>query len=382
MGQDGQAPGSARLQLAGGAPLLRPEEQVLAAMLDGWRVQQLARNLAFSTTAKRLAAIAAFTRHADAPPWAWTAQMLDEWLGDLRAVGGLRRSTIRSYALAISAFCRYLTDPAYGWAVECEMRFGTHPVQVCHEWNTAVHVQQAEGDPVKRAFTVDELQAFFDHADEQVRRVRGRGCKGWLPVFRDAALFKVAYGFGLRRTEAQMLDLADLGTNPHAAEFGEYGLCRVRFGKAGRGSPPKRRSVLTVWPWLPGVLEQWIEEARPQFAEAAASPALWPSERGQRVGVSALNKRFNQSRDALGLAAGLDFHSLRRSYVTHLLEDGWDPLFVQLLLSPRMGVHDVQHEPLTGADLRGGGGYLPPSITRIPRRFDACSAGPDARLVA
>ena len=233
MVQDGQAPGSARLQLAGGTLLLRPEEQVLAAMLDGWRVQQLARNLAFSTTTKRLAAIAAFTRHADAFPWAWTAQMLDEWLGDLRAVRGLRRSTIRSYALAISAFCRYLTDPAYGWAAECEMRFGTYPVQVCHEWNTAVHVQQAEGDPLKRAFTVDELQAFFDHADEQVRRVRGRGRKGWLPVFRDAALFKVAYGFGLRRTEAQMLDLADLGTNPHAAEFGEYGLCRVRFGKAG-----------------------------------------------------------------------------------------------------------------------------------------------------
>ena len=91
---------------------------------------------------------------------------------------GLRRSTIRSYALAISAFCRYLTDPAYGWAAECQVRFGTHPVQVCHEWNTAVHVQQAEGDPLKRAFTVDELQAFFDHADEQVRRVRGGGPQG------------------------------------------------------------------------------------------------------------------------------------------------------------------------------------------------------------
>jgi hypothetical protein len=73
---------------------------------------------------------------------------------------------------------------------------------------TAVHVQQAEGDPAKRAFTVDELQAFSGHADEQVRRVRGRGRKGWLPVFRDATLFKVAYGFGLRRTETQMLDLA------------------------------------------------------------------------------------------------------------------------------------------------------------------------------
>lgn len=202
-------------------------------------------------------------------------------------------------------------------------------MQVCHEWNTAVHVQQAEGDPVKRAFTLDELQAFFDHADGQVRRVRGRGRKGWLPVFRDATLFKVAYGFGLRRTETQMLDVADFGTNPHAAEFGGYGLCRVRFGKAAKGSPPKRRSVLNVWPWLPGVLEQWIDEARPLMPAGAGSAALWPSERGQRVGVSALNKRFTASRDALGLAAGLDFHSLRRSYVTHLIEDGWDPLFVQ-----------------------------------------------------
>jgi integrase/recombinase XerC len=251
MGRDGQVPGSAGLQLAGGATLLRPQEQVLEAMLEGWRAQQLARNLAFSTIEKRLTAISAFTRHADALPWAWTAQMVDEWLGDLRAVKGLRRSTIRNYALAVSAFCRYLTDPAYGWAAECQARFGTHPVQVCHEWNTAVHVQEAEGDPAKRAFTVDELQAFFDHTDEQVRRVRGRGRKGWLPVFRDATAFKVAYGFGLRRAETAMLDVADFGANPHAGEFGGYGLCRVRFGKASRGSPPKRRSVLTVWPWLP-----------------------------------------------------------------------------------------------------------------------------------
>jgi integrase/recombinase XerC len=132
-----------------------------------------------------------------------------------------------------------------------------------------------------------------------------------------------------------MLDLADFGPNPHAGEFGDYGLCRVRFGKAGKGSPPKRRSVLTVWPWLPGVLEQWIGETRPLMPAAGDSPALWPSERGKRIGTSTLNRRFTESRDALGLAAGLDFHSLRRSYVTHLLEDGWDPLFVQ---------HQVGHE--------------------------------------
>ena len=117
MAHDGQAPGSARLQLAGGAPLLRPEEQVLAAMLEGWRVQQLARNLAFSTIEKRLAAIGGVqpgTRTRSRGRGVRRCSMSGS--GDLRAVGGLRRSTIRNYALAVSAFCRYLTDPAYGWA--------------------------------------------------------------------------------------------------------------------------------------------------------------------------------------------------------------------------------------------------------------------------
>ena len=93
----------------------------------------------------------------------------------------------------------------------------------CHEWNTAVHVQDAEGDPRKRAFTRDELQALFDYTDDQVTVIRAAGRKGWLAAFRNAALFKVAYGYGLRRTETAMLDLADFGANPHAPEFGELG---------------------------------------------------------------------------------------------------------------------------------------------------------------
>lgn len=44
---------------------------------------------------------------------------------------------------------------------------------------------------------------------------------------------------------------------------------------------------------------------------------------------SALNARFRRYRDELGLDRGLDLHSFRRSYVTHLIEAGFDPLFVQ-----------------------------------------------------
>jgi len=317
------------LHLAAGVPLLHPGEQVFAAMLEGWADQRLARNLAVPAVAKGAATVRAFAGHADALPWAWDARMLDEWLGDLRGVRGLSRPAIRNYSLSAAAFCRYVTGPAYGWAEECLTRFGTHPVQVVHARDTAVHVQDTEARPGKRAFTAGELQGFSGYADDQAVRADGRGRKGWLPLFRDAVLFKTAYASGLRRAEVQMLDLADFGASPHAAEFGGYGLCRVRSGKAMKGSPPRRRSVLTAWDWVPGILAQWADETRPLMKTAGGSRALWPSERGPRVGLSSLDRRFAAYRDALGLEPGLDSRSLRRSYVTHLIEGGWDPLFVQ-----------------------------------------------------
>lgn len=288
----------------------------------------MARNLAVSTVEGRRATVRAFMAAASAFPWRWAPQMLDEWLGDLRSVRHVKRTTIRSYQDAVRSFCQYVTDPAYGWATECETRFGSHPIQVVHDWNTAVHVQESEADAAKRAFTRRELQTFFTYCDDQVARIRGLGRKGWLPAFRDATLFKVAYAYGLRRNETRMLDAADFGRNPRGLEFGEYGICYVRHGKAKKGSPPKRRSVLTVFDWAPDVLDEWFTEVRPSFG-VDGNPAAWPSERGRRVGCQRLNSRFAAYRDALGLDAGLDFHSFRRSYVTHLIEDGYDARFVQ-----------------------------------------------------
>jgi hypothetical protein len=99
------APGAVRLHLADGVPLLRPDEQVFQAMLDGWRNQQLARNLARSTVEGRENTVKAFAGYVSAYPWAWTPAMVDEWLGDLRLLRDLKRSTIRSYSEAVRAFC-------------------------------------------------------------------------------------------------------------------------------------------------------------------------------------------------------------------------------------------------------------------------------------
>ena len=320
--------GSARLVLADGVALLHPEEQVYEAMLLGWRNQGLARNLALGTVQAREQQVRAFDRHADLYPWQWMPQLADEWFADLRSVRHCTRSTARGYQVAVRGFCAYLTDPAYGWPAECERRFGTHPIQVINEVNAAVHVADVESEPTKRAFTKTELQDLFNYADEQVDQKRALGRKGWLSAFRDATIFKVAYSYGTRRNETRMLEITDFARNPHGPEFGDHGVLHVRFGKAKKGSPPKRRSVLTVWPWTTDIVQQWIEEVRP-FLAADGNPALWPSERGPRVGPEVLNHRLVAYRQALGMDPSLDFHSLRRSYVTHLIEDGWDPKFVQ-----------------------------------------------------
>ena len=324
-GREGR--GRAGLRLVDASESADAAEETLEDMLAGWARQQRARNLAESTVVRGQRVVRAFVAQMQLYPWAWTLGATDEWFSDQRAVRHLARSTVRAYQGSLRGFCEYVTDPAYGWVEACLQRFDDHPIQVITDVNCAVHVAQYEGAPGKRAFTREELQALLDHADAQVERARALGRKGWLAAFRDATILKVAYGYGLRRRETAMLDVTDFGPNPHAAEFGDVGVCYVRHGKAQKGSPPKRRSVLTVWPWTPVVIEQWKSEALPLFA--GRGPALWPTERAERVDVESLTRRLREYRDTLGLDPALDFHSLRRSYVTHLIEDGWDPRFVQ-----------------------------------------------------
>ena len=67
---------------------------------------------------------------------------------------------------------------------------------------------------------------------------------------------------------------------------------------------------------------------RPRYG-AAAHPALWLTERGGRISTRQVDDRFAYWRAAAGLPAELSVHCLRHSYVSHLIEDGVDPLFVQ-----------------------------------------------------
>ncbi|WP_371665809.1 tyrosine-type recombinase/integrase [Streptomyces sp. NBC_01241] len=320
--------GSANLELVSGVVHLRPEDAVWEAMLSGWRSQQQARNLRRGTYGPREMQVRAFHVYTNEYPWLWTPAHMDEWSATLTTEKGLAPSTVRGYQGTLRLFSEYIIDPRYSWALVCEERFGTHPVAICHEWNTIPHLQGYEGDPEARPFTRTELQRFLNFTDDQVERALRSGRKGALAAYRDATLFKVIYGWGLRRTEASKLDTVDFGRNPKAPQFGRYGTLNVRYGKAKKGQPPRRRNVLTVMAWAAEAVQDYAENVRPLFG-FPDHPALWITERGGRLRPGSINDRFEEYRDALKLPKELTPHSLRHSYVTHLTEDGVDRRFIQ-----------------------------------------------------
>jgi len=305
---------------------------VLDAMLEGWRAQQTARYLKAETIAARERRVLRLVDFTGLYPWQWTPMEAEAWISELRAgAKPLRVSTLRGYEIDIKMFCEYLTDPRYPWRSECEERFGVTPQQVFHEDNSIAHVSDFEGDAGRRPLTYDEVQALFDAADGLAARIRARRRKGAVPAVRDAALLKCVYAFGLRRREAVMLDLVDLRRNAKLPHLDRFGALSVRYGKASRGGPPKRRTVLTVpeMGWIADTMAHYLEEVRPALTSPGASPALWVTERGTRLSRRAANEAFCAARDAAGIDRSLDLHSLRHSYVTHLVEFDYPERFIQ-----------------------------------------------------
>jgi site-specific recombinase XerD len=328
-------PGAAHLELVDGVVHLDPKPAVLEAMLAGWVRQQQTRFLnEKGTIAPRVSIVRRLVEFTNAYPWEWTPADGEAFIAQLRSPNRDRpigMSTGRAYETTLALFMDYLTDRRYGWSETCLERFGQVPQQVFHEDNRVAHAADYEGRPARRPLTYDEVQALFDAVDGRVDQVRSLGRKGALTAMRDAALLKTVYAFGLRRAEARMLDLTDLRRAQNAPQYRRYGALFVRYGKASRGSPPKRRTVLTVpeMDWIVEVLDHWVTEVRPLMAPGKLA-ALFVTERAARISLRGLDHAFVQARDAAGLPSELDLHSLRHSYITHLVEFDYPERFVSV----------------------------------------------------
>ena len=311
--------------------LLDPARTTFQDMLQGFAVSMRSRGLAASTIEVREWGVRRFHDFVGEYPWTWKPQDIEDYTSSLLSGSRpLAHSTIRGYQHTIKSFCGYLSNPAYDWHEICLERFGEVPTQICHPWNTFAHLAEFEARPTRRPFGDDELEAFFAHADQVAHDLLDSRKKGALPALRDAQFFKTVYAFGLRRREAVMVDLNDLRPNPFMPDWGPYGKVQVRYGKAMKGSPPRRRTVLACpeFAWATEGLKHWVEVVRPRL-DPGNHAALWLSERHDRVTTRNVDVRFAKIRTGAGLDPALTLHSLRHSYVTHLIEFGYAERFVQ-----------------------------------------------------
>jgi integrase/recombinase XerC len=148
---------------------------------------------------------------------------------------------------------------------------------------------------------------------EALERVAARS-----DAVRDLALLELLYGSGLRVSEAQGLDVADI--DPYARSV------RVR-GKGGRErlvpltetSLHALEAVLAVRHLAPG-------------AGPDGRRAVFVNGRGGRLSVRTMRRVARLHLPATGERGGASPHALRHSFATHLLDHGADLRAVQELL--------------------------------------------------
>ncbi len=323
-----RVPGVASLSVVSGVRLLRPSEAVFEKMIEGFVECQQARALQPDTIAGRVRTVRQLQAFSDVFPWEWDASVFDRWSAAVAAA--VAHSTLGQKQLQLSAFLSYLVNPAYGWAPVCREMFGAFPAMALAELNSVRHSQGYVGRPSRnRPLTRPEVRAFFGQMDPEIARLRAAGHKGALTAARDLAMFTTMYGWGLRRREAARLEVHDWRRQARLAEFGDFAGLAVRWGKALPGQPPRRRMVISVWPWAVATVRYYAERIRPLFyRDGPDDGVMFPTERGGEISVRSVNDRFAHWRVLAGLPDYLCPHCLRHTYVTRLIEAGYDASFV------------------------------------------------------
>lgn len=300
-------------------------------VLTGWKRSQLTQNFVETTIKRRISNVIRFADFTGKYPWEWLPVDADDYFAHLRGVLNLRQETIRAYQSDIALFGQYATSSHYEWNEICGRMFGTSMSVIITDLNRARHRQENTMGPEKRAFTLDELEALLDLADDEVERILRSKRKGGLAAWRDAVAFKVCYGWGLRHDELRKLELVDFSSNAKAPYFGEYGVLRVRNGKANKGSPKKQRSVLTLVDWAAEAVEDWVLNGLPRYGEPITH--LFPTSTGGLVAEKEFLRRMSSYLKELDFPPGLDIHGLRRSYATHMITVyGYDEKFISMQL--------------------------------------------------
>ncbi len=153
-----------------------------------------------------------------------------------------------------------------------------------------------------------------DEARQAIATVPTLGEEDWIGL-RDAALFTLLYGCGLRIAEALSLD----GRDAPAADSDSLTI----MGKGGK------QRMVPVLPVVRRAIDAYL--AACPYRQPPDGP-LFLGRRGRRLQAGVVQKRMRELRALLGLAETATPHALRHSFATHLLAGSGDLRAIQELL--------------------------------------------------
>lgn len=153
------------------------------------------------------------------------------------------------------------------------------------------------------------------------------GDEPWI-ANRDAAVFALLYGCGLRISEALGLTPGDIpkvaGSKPDSRDNPSGSTETLRI--SGKGSKVR---LVPMLPAVAGAIEDYV--ALCPYALQSDGP-LFVGARGGPLNPRLIQRRMANMRGALGLPDSATPHALRHSFATHLLMNGGDLRAIQELL--------------------------------------------------
>ncbi|QYH39528.1 tyrosine-type recombinase/integrase [Algoriphagus sp. NBT04N3] len=149
--------------------------------------------------------------------------------------------------------------------------------------------------PPRKVLSTEEIKALY----------------GACETLKDRAILSLFYGCGLRRSEAEKLDISDI-------HF-KGGLLYVRSGKGGK------RRVVPMGVQVTQDLKDYYLHERESYRNGSTSDSLKAfmlNNRGNRIRGGAYWKRLRYLAEQAGFMDRIGLHCLRHSIATHLLEGG------------------------------------------------------------
>jgi integrase/recombinase XerD len=260
----------------------------------------------------------------------------DLFLHHLRVERGLAANTVNSYALDLSAYLAFLHGRGIGAISEVSPDAILAHVAALGDAGLGARSLARHLSAIKtfHRHLIDEGELERDPADALRSPKQSRKLPVWLSLaevdallaapdlgtpkgLRDRAMLELMYACGLRVSELCALRRGAVQADP--------GLVRVMGKGAKERLVPVGRSALAH-------LSRYLEEGRPQLLGERASPYLFVSTRGGKVGRAAFWRDLRAWALKAGIRKAVSPHKLRHSFATHLLERGADLRSVQAML--------------------------------------------------